>query len=114
MGRYLDLARRALESAAGATGGEISEKREQRIGDPYQELARAYLSKICRDDYPAGMIPWLGNSHAALYHDLTSALPDEIHKLWAEKAPITEFDRILNIWLEAHRTACDLYRKART
>jgi hypothetical protein len=110
MGRYLDLARRALENPAVATAGEISEISEERvIVDPYQELARAYLARICRPDYPIGLIPWLGTNHQALYDELTSLLPDEIHRRWVAKVPIPEFELILDLWLEAHRTACDLY-----
>ena len=109
MGRYLDLARRVLESSPGTLTYEINEKTKK---DPYRELAETYLAKICRPDYPAGMVPWLGDNHSTLYDELTCNLPDEIHKLWVDQAPLSEFDRILGIWLEAHRTACDLYSKA--
>jgi hypothetical protein len=138
MGRYLDLARRALESSAGGLEGEKSEKRvlsekgdinpDQKLGalgsekseisdkrvddDPYQKLAVACLAKICRPDYPAGMIPWLGKKHPRLYEELTALLPDEIHQMWVERAPLDEFERILNLWLEAHRTSCELYVKS--
>jgi hypothetical protein len=54
------------------------------------------------------MIPWLEKHHPNLYHELTSVLPDDIHRLWTEHAPLTEFQEILDLWLEAHRTACEL------
>lgn len=111
MGRYLDLARRALEDSAEALPYERNEKSEIRVVDPYQKRAWAVLAKI-RPDCPIGMIPWLGERHPTLYDELTARLPDEIHRLWAEKAPLEEFERILSIWLEAHRTACELYEKA--
>jgi hypothetical protein len=41
MGRYLDLARHALGSSSGALDGEISEKREERVGNQRLELIGA-------------------------------------------------------------------------
>jgi hypothetical protein len=109
MGRYLDLARRALESSPEALSYEINEITKKGVIDPYQEHARASLARICRPDYPAGLIPWLGEKHPPLYEELTARLPDEIHRLWVERASLEQFDRILGLWLEAHRTACELY-----
>jgi hypothetical protein len=80
--------------------------------DRYQDLARAALAQIRRPDYPADMIPWLGEHHPSLYHELTCSLPDEIHRLWTEHVPLTEFQEILELWLMAHRTACELRTKA--
>jgi hypothetical protein len=112
MGRYLDLARRALESSPEALSYEINEITKKGVVDPYQERARASLARICRSDYPAGLIPWLGEKHPPLYEELTARLPDEIHRLWVERASLEQFDRILGLWLEAHRTACELYCKS--
>jgi hypothetical protein len=113
MGRYLDLARRALGGSSEALPYEINEKTKKGVdADPYQCLARSALAKICRPDYPAGMIPWLGENHPSLYAELTTNLPDEIHRLWAARAPLDEFERTLGLWLEAHRTSCELYRIA--
>jgi len=114
MGRYLDLARRALEASAGALDGEKSEKsekREIRLADPYQDLARAMLAKLT--DQPVGMVPWLRQNYQGLYEELIIRLPDEIHSLWEEQAPLTEFEHILDLWLVAHRTACEIFRKER-
>ena len=113
VGRYLDLARRALDNSAGALDREISEKREERFCDPYQKLAVACLAKICRPDYPASMVPWLREAHPCLYAELMTNLPDEIHRLWSERAPLDEFERILSLWGEAHRTSCELYLKSK-
>jgi hypothetical protein len=114
MGRYLDLARRALEGSAGASHYETNEKSKKGVADPYQDLARAALERICLPDYPAGLIPWLGEHHPPLYDQLTACLPDEIHRLWAERAPMEEFERLLDLWLVAHQTSCELYRSAHT
>src|ERR1700694_2389478 len=102
MGRYLDLARRALESSPEDLSYEMNEKTKKGVVDPYQERARASLARICRSDYPDGLIPWLGEKHPSLYDELTAHLPDEIHRLWVERASLEQFDRILGLWLEAH------------
>jgi hypothetical protein len=114
MGRYLDLARRALESSPGTLPCEESELSEKRANDPYENLARATLVQIRRPDYPVGMLPWLREKHRSLYNELVSNLPDEIHRLWEGQAPPPEFQRILDLWLEAHRTSCEMYQRAHT
>jgi hypothetical protein len=110
MGRYLDLARRALESSRGILPYEKNEINEKRTNDPYQDLARATLAKIRRPDYPMGLLPWLRENHLTLYEALISNLPDEIHRLWEGRAPLPEFQRILDLWLVAHRTGCEMYQ----
>jgi hypothetical protein len=96
----------------GHSSDEINEKSEKRIINPYQERARAALARIRRPDYPVDLIPWLGEKHPALYGELTANLPDEIHRLWTDRAPLPEFQRILDLWLTAHETACEMYRSA--
>jgi hypothetical protein len=91
---------------------DINDKNDQRGDSPYHERAMAALAGICRADYPAGMIPWLGDNHPGLYHELTGRLPDEIHRRWIEQVPLAEFEHIFDLLLEVHRTACELYLKA--
>ena len=113
MGRYLELARRALENSQGAAlPYEKNEINEKRVADPYQELVRATLAKV--SDQPFGMVPWLKENLPMLYEELTTQLPDEIHRLWEGRAPLVEFKRILDLWLEAHRASCEVYRGAGT
>jgi len=76
----------------------------------YQDLARAALSKV--SDQRIGLIPWLRENHGTLYEELVLRLPDEIHRLWEEKAPLADFQRILDLWLVAHRTGCEMYQSA--
>src|SRR5215471_10514555 len=102
MGRYLDLAQRALLD-------ERNEINEKRVADPYQDLARAALAKVT--DQPVGMVSWLRQNHPALYDELIVGIPDEIHRLWNGRAPLDEFQHILDLWLEAHRTGCEVYRR---
>jgi len=111
MGRYLDLARQALEGSAGVLRYEINEKSEKRVPDPYQDLARSALAQICRSRQPVAMVSWLRLNHSALYEELIVRLPDEIHRLWNEHAPLEEFQRILDLWLEAHHTSCEMYQR---
>ena len=83
-------------------------KNEKRVTDPYQELVRATLAKA--SDQPVGMVPWLRQNRPMLYDKLAVQLPDKIHRLWKERAPLVEFERILDLWLEAHRTGCKMFR----
>lgn len=79
--------------------------------DPYAERMQAAIRAVCRPDYPAGMVPWLAEHEPALYEELTGRLRDEINWLWDAHAPIEEFQRVLDAWIEAHRQGCALYRE---
>lgn len=80
--------------------------------DPYSRRFSTVMRQVARPDYPAGMILWLGEANLALYADLTVHLPDELQRLWSEHAPLEDFDRILGLWVETHRTACQLFKAA--
>ena len=112
MGRYIDLSRRALGRSPVTSPYEINEIIEESATDPYQERARKALNQICRPDYPTGLVPWLGNEYPSLYQELTCTLPDEIHHMWIDRVSIPEFERVLELWLIAHQTACELYHRA--
>jgi hypothetical protein len=109
MGRYLDLAKRALVRSSGILGNELNEKSEIRVSDPYQDLARTMLAKVT--DQPVGMIPWLRQNHSALYEQLINSTPDEIHRLWEGRAALEELECVLDLWRIAQETACEMYRK---
>jgi len=70
------------------------------------------MREVARPDYPAGMILWLGEANPGIYAELTVGLPDELQRLWSGRAPLEDFDRILGLWVEAHRTACELFTAA--
>jgi hypothetical protein len=80
--------------------------------DPYSRRFSTAMREVARPDYPVGMILWLGEANPALYADLTVRFPDELQRLWSEHAPLMDFDRILRLWVEAHRTACRLFKAA--
>ena len=77
--------------------------------DEYSVRLQSVLRSICRPDYPAGLIPWLGEQHPDMYFTLTEKLPEEMRRLWTEHRPIDEFDKVLGLWVDAHKTACGLY-----
>jgi len=58
------------------------------------------------------MIPWLGTARPDLYAGLTSNLPDEIQRLWSERAPLEQFEVVLARLVSLHRQCCALYRAA--
>ena len=99
MGSFLELAKKAIEGM-----------QEVPSDADYHASVEARLRAVCRLDYQAGMIPCLQKGDPALYEELTSRLPDFIHKLWAARAPLEEFEHVVNAWLDAHRRACESYR----
>jgi len=76
----------------------------------YAQRLQACLALINSPDYPAGMVPWLDEAYPRLYAELTSRLPDDIHRLWEAHAPVEQFEGALNRLLGPHRQACALYR----
>ncbi len=90
----------------------LSKRRGQPTDDSaYTSRAQAALSEINRPDYPAGMIPWLGEEHPDLYDALTRRIPDEIDLAWKCRAPLADFDAILARLVQTHQVACGLYRQ---
>jgi len=79
--------------------------------DPYAVRLRRVWECLCHPEYPAGMILWLGDACPILYTELTERLPDKIQRLWEARAPLDEFERVLDLWKEAHRTGCRIYRQ---
>lgn len=82
------------------------------LSDPYAERMRAALRQVNLPDYPAGMVPWLGTARPDLYAELTSHLPDEMQRIWSERAPLEQFEAVLALLVSLHRQCCDLYRAA--
>jgi len=103
----------ALPGAFPITGKRGSECKLP-LTDPYAERMRAALCQVNPPDYPAGMIPWLGTAHPGLYAELISNLPDEMQRLWSERAPLEQFEAVLARLVSFHRQCCDLYRAAMT
>jgi hypothetical protein len=105
MGRYLELAKKTLEVLA-----QPQEAPRQAKPDFYADRMDAALRQIDLPEYPAGMIPWLDTAHPALYLELTSLIPDQVHRLWNEGGPLNEFEATLDRLVAVHREACRLYR----
>ena len=82
--------------------------------DIYLEKLRAAMLSICREDYPAGMIPWLDSEYPERYVELTKSLPDRMRVEWQAEVPIDQFQKTVDLWLEAHRTAVAMFRSALT
>jgi hypothetical protein len=106
MGRYLQLAKKALEVLS-----QPQQVPRHAKPDPYAERMAAALRQINLPDYPASMIPWLDRTRPALYVELTSLIPDEIGRLWNEHGPLDEFEATLERLVAVHREACRLYRE---
>jgi len=78
--------------------------------DPYAERLGAAMREVGRPDYPAGLIPWLGETNPRLYAELTERLPEDIQRLWEAHAPLEQFEKVLAHLLDAHRSACAVYK----
>jgi len=114
MGRYLELAKKALPPKAENSGGTQlrADAVPRDVGDePYAERVRSTLKALCPPDYPAGMVEWLERARPDLYEDLTSRIPAKIDRLWDAHAPLDEFQAALDRMAAAHREACQLYRE---
>jgi len=114
MGRYLELAKRTLDLEQGANTAPTQNEalRDLPVTDPYAERMRSALEHLIASDYPPGMILWLNTAHPNLYGELTSLVPDEIHRLWTERAPLSEFELVLARLVSLHKQCCDLCRVA--
>lgn len=99
-----------LESEEKPDEADQYKRNEKKVTDPYQELVRATLAKVL--DQPVGMVPWLKQNRPMLYEELVVRLPDKIDRLWKGRAPLAEFERILDLFLEADRASRMSYRGA--
>lgn len=82
------------------------------VSDPYAERMRAALRLINLPGYPVGIVRWLNTARPDIYEEVTSHLPDEIQRLWSERAPLSQFEAVLARLVSLHRHCCDLYRAA--
>jgi hypothetical protein len=115
MARYLEIARQIVAEQGSLQAEELSATsvvHELPVADPYAERMRAALQKINQPNYPAGMIRWLDIAHPVAYAELTSHLPDEIHRLWTERAPLEQFEAVLSRLDSLHEECCSLCRAA--
>jgi hypothetical protein len=81
-------------------------------GDLYALRLQQVLRQICQPDYPSGMIPWLASANPERYAELTSRIPDEIDRLWNERAPLKQFESELAYLVSVHRRCCEDYHCA--
>ncbi len=89
--------------------GCLNRQRSTASCDLYAEHMQAALREINRPDYPAGMIPWLGENAPGLYAILTEDLPNEIDQLWNARAPIVQFEETLRRLVKLHGRCCEFY-----
>ena len=80
------------------------------VTDPYADRMKGALRAINAPSYRAGMISWLGETQPNLYLELTSKLPDEIQRIWSERAPIEHFESVLARLVSLHQQCCEQYR----
>jgi hypothetical protein len=84
------------------------------ITDPYAERMQAVLRKIAVPSYPPGMILWLETADPQAYAELTSQIPDEIDRMWKERAPLEQFEAVLSRLVSVHWQCREACVRART
>jgi hypothetical protein len=89
---------------------DVTRESELPLGDPYAELLNAALCRINAPDYALGMVAWIATVRPDLYAQLTSQIPEEIHRLWSERGPLARFEDALARMVSLHRLCCELYR----
>jgi hypothetical protein len=109
MGRLVEIAKATLTETR-SPGVAETPVDQLPISDPYAERMWAALRSINTPDYQAGMLPWLATAQPPFYADLTSRLPDEINRMWSERAPLERFEDVLMRLVSLHRQCCELYR----
>jgi hypothetical protein len=80
----------------------------------YHARVEAALDAICRSEYPSGMILWLERADHSLYDSLTCSLPNLISRLWNARAPLNQFERVMDEWLAVYTRACVLFVSQKT
>jgi hypothetical protein len=84
--------------------------REPVPNDLYAERLRAAMLEVAQRN-SVGMIVWLREACPTLHAELLERLPDEMQSAWESRAPIEEFQDVVNIWLKAYRTGCEMYEQ---
>ncbi len=113
MGRYLDIARRTKRRSDHDGIVDVAPEPgsyQLPVLDPYAEAMRTALERIKSHGDVVGMVFWLDTNHRDLYLELTSTLPDEIHRLWSGRAPLERFEITLSRLISLHCHCCGLYR----
>ena len=83
-----------------------------RLGvDPYWQRADKALKRICVRPYLPGAIQWLKRANPVLHRILTQDLLRQIDKLWDVRAPLDEFQAVLDKWVEVHAHVVKLYER---
>ncbi len=80
-------------------------------GDVYGHLAEKALKRICVRPYLPGAIQWLKGANPVLHRILTQDLLRQIDKLWDGRAPLDEFQAVLDKWVNAHAQVVKLYER---
>ena len=79
--------------------------------DPYWQRADKALKRICVRPYLPGAIQWLKRANSVLHRILTQDLLRQIDKLWDVRAPLDEFQAVLDKWVEVHAHVVKLYER---
>lgn len=80
---------------------------------PYHQAAIKAQERLRDLDWPFGLRVWLKSACPALFETLYVKLPVEIDRTWEPRVPLSEFQSVLDRWVQAHQEAVNLW-KSRT
>lgn len=105
-----EIVERALAAleAAGCTRRIVP----QPTREDYHRLATAALRRIGAMPHLPAALRWLEHAHPDRYHELFHDLRDAIDALWDARAPLADFERALDAWVDAHQRAIADYTAA--
>jgi hypothetical protein len=102
---------RPVQEVLHQTDSFVGSRNIESAEEEYRQKLRELMSRICIAPYRDGMIPWLRQFHSDLHEALTSSLPREIDRMWAEKSPSQDFHAALDRFFQAHTSARHLYEE---
>jgi hypothetical protein len=85
---------------------------EERESDPYWMAAHEALTLIDEAaPWPGDLSAWLALHYPDVHRILFTTLPEEIDRIWNERAGIEPFTAALGRWVQTHHDALALRRK---
>ncbi len=81
------------------------------ICDEYCAALEKTKTRIEKYPCPDGLVDWLRKNEPSLYQKFYVDTPCTIELLWQEKAPLREFNAVLDRWAEVHAQAIKLYEE---
>ena len=77
--------------------------------DPYCMALEEAKERIEKNSCPDGLADWLRVNERNLYREFYADIPCTIETLWLQKAPLGEFNNVLDGWVKTFTAAVERY-----